>query len=221
MTDLPQPVRDLARAHGVTDRDAGPTVTLTQTGRMQTKPGGRWMAFAARQTIATRTCAFDWRARFAPLGAIHVRDALVDGAGMLRVSLFGLITLQRMPPSRDLTRGELMRYLAELPWVPQAILHNPHLRWRVIDPGTLAVSAGQGADAAEVTLTLDTHGRVAGTHAPDRSLNGQPTPWVGRFADYRLQGGLWLPFSGEVAWVVDGAEAVYWRGRVVSWGMGV
>jgi len=215
---LPQAVLDLARAHGVTDDDARTTVTLTQTGRMQVKPGGRWMGFTARQTFATRACAFDWQARFGPLGAVHVRDALVDGAGVLRVSVLGLITLQQVPPSRDLTRGELMRYLAELPWVPQAILHNPHLRWRAIDAATLAVSAGQGENAAEVTLTLDASGRVVAMYAPDRSLNGQPTPWVGRFADYRRQDGLWLPFLGEVAWVVDGVEGVYWRGKVGRWG---
>ena len=215
---LPQAVLDLARAHGVTDDDARTTVTLTQTGRMQVKPGGRWMGFTARQTFATRTCAFDWQARFGPLGAVHVRDALVDGAGVLRVSVLGLITLQQVPPSRDLTRGELMRYLAELPWVPQAILHNPHLRWRAIDAATLAVSAGQGENAAEVTLTLDASGRVVAMYVPDRSLNGQPTPWVGRFADYRRQDGLWLPFLGEVGWVAAGVEGVYWRGKVGRWG---
>ena len=214
---LPQPVLDLARAHGVKDQDVRSTVTLTQTGRMQTKPGGRWMNFTARQTFATRTCAFDWRARFAPFGAIRVRDALKDGAGVLRVTVFGVIPLQQMPPSRDLTRGELMRYLAELPWVPQAILHNPHLRWRVIDKRTLAVRSGEGETAAEVDLTLDTHGRVVGIYAPDRSLNGKPTPWVGRFADYRQQDGLWLPFSGEVGWVVDGVKTVYWQGKLESW----
>jgi len=216
---LPQQVRALAHAHGVQGGDPRHTVTLTQTGQMQTKPGGRWMGFTARQTFATRICAFDWQARFAPFGALQVRDALVGGVGMLRVSLLGLITLQQMPASRDLTRGEVMRYLAELPWVPQAILHNSALRWQAVNATTLTVSAGEGEATCTVTLTLDTLGRVARIYAPDRSLNGKPTPWVGRFTDYLQQDGLWLPFAGEVAWVVDGVEGVYWRGKVTNWNL--
>lgn len=72
---------------------------------MQTKLGGRWTGFTVRQNFATRTCAFDWQARVAPFGTIHVRDALVDGAGVPRVTAFGLIPLQQMPPSRDLGAG--------------------------------------------------------------------------------------------------------------------
>ena len=215
---MTQPQQDLADAHGVDFGDTRKTVTLTQTGQMQTKLGGPWLNFTARQTFATDRCAFDWQARFGPLGALHVRDALLDGEGVLRVSLFGLITLQHMPPSRDLTRGELMRYLAELVWVPQAILHNPTLRWQKLDATTLTVSTGVAETACTVTLTLDPQGRVASIYAPDRSLNGQPTPWLGRFSDYHLQDGLWLPFGGEVAWVVNGVEGVYWRGKVGRWG---
>ena len=28
---------------------------------------------------------------------------------------------------------------------------------------------------------------------------------------------MWLPFSGEVAWVIDGDEVLYWQGQIESW----
>ena len=40
--------------------------------------------------MEARSCAFDWHARFAPLGLIHVRDALVGGVGMLDVKALGV-----------------------------------------------------------------------------------------------------------------------------------
>lgn len=118
-------------------------------------------------------------------------------------------------------RGELMRYLAELAWAPDAILFNTALRWREDGPDGLAVSAGAGETAAEVMLSLDNEGRIAGAFAPDRPRSATapflPTPWRGRFSDYRQHRGMWLPFAGEVAWEINGKEEIYWQGRVEHW----
>jgi hypothetical protein len=114
-----------------------------------------------------------------------------------------------------------MRYLAELAWAPAAILLNTTLRWRDDGPDTLAVSAGAGETASEVMLSLDSDGRIAGGFAPDRPRSATapflPTPWRGRFSDYRLHSDLWLPFAGEAAWEIDGKGVLYWQGRIELW----
>lgn len=98
---------------------------------------------------------------------------------------------------------------------------NTTPRWRELGPGTLVVSAGTGAVTADVTLTLVQDGRIAGAFAADRPRPATPptlpTPWPGRFADYRLHGGIWLPFAGEVAWEIEGKEVVYWQGQIKTW----
>src|ERR1700737_585298 len=149
---LPAAVYDLALRLGANPERNRTTVNLTQTGRM--KPGGaaRWMSFSAKQTIATRECAFEWLARAGPLGMVSVCDALKDGEGRLDVLALGIIPIARAEHSSALMRGELMRYLAELAWAPDAILLNTELRWREDGPDRLAVSAGVGETAAEVTL---------------------------------------------------------------------
>lgn len=53
-----------------------------------------------------------------------------------------------------------MRYLAELPWAPDAILFNTHLRWRKESAGHFIVGAGTREVAAEVTLMLDQQDRL-------------------------------------------------------------
>jgi hypothetical protein len=223
-TKLLASVYDLALRLGARPGASSRDVRLKQTGRMRTKLDGEsWMAFTAIQSISTRACAFDWRARAGPFGMVTARDALKDGEGRLDVMALGFIPIARAPHTPALVRGELMRYLAEIAWAPDAILHNTELRWRNDGPDTLAVSAGSGDTASEVVLSLDSEGRIAGAFAPDRPRSATepilPTPWRGRFSDYRRHADRWLPFAGEVAWDVGGKEIVYWQGRMTQWWM--
>ena len=80
---------------------------------------------------------------------------------------------------------------------------------------------GDGDRAAEVMLTLDSEGRIASAFAPDRPRSATspilPTPWRGRFSDYRFHDAVGLPFAGEVAWEIDGMQEIYWQGRIEHW----
>jgi hypothetical protein len=219
---LPAAVYDLAMRLGVKPDDDRGGVNLTQTGRMKRSlDTASWMAFTATQTISTRASEFDWLAKFGPFGMVSARDALQDGEGRLDIMALGVVPIARAAHTPALLRGELMRYLAELAWAPSALLRNATLRWRNDGPDSFAVSAGQGEAAAEVTLSLDSDGRIAGAYAPDRPRSvgalDLPTPWRGRFADYRRHHGCWLPFSGEVAWEIHGKQEIYWQGRIKSW----
>lgn len=221
---LPRRIRDLALALGADPDNRSGSVNLYQTGRMKLGLTSRfWLPFAAYQTISLGTCGFNWTARFQPLGWLSVTDALEDGAGRLDVTAMRVFPFVRSCASRELTRGELMRYLAELSLAPDAMLHNPHLRWRVDNADSFTVGAGHGTDAAEVTMTLGTDGRVASVFAPDRARSIKPpflrTPWCGHFDNYRKVQGRWIPHTAQVAWVVDGVTLPYWRGALTEWSM--
>jgi len=222
---LPHAVHELALRLGAAPQIDPRGVRLTQTGRMKTKLDAKsWMPFTATQSFSTRACGFDWRARAGPFGVVTARDALLDGEGRLDVTALSFIPIARAAHTPALVRGELMRYLAELAWGPDAILHNTELRWRTEGPDTFAVSAGSGETASEVVLSLDSEGRIASAFAPDRPRSATaptlPTPWRGRFSDYRRHNGRWLPFAAEVAWEIDGEEIVYWQARIDRWDMG-
>ena len=221
-TVLPGAVHDLAVRLGADPQTGLREVRLRQSGRMKTQLGAQsWMPFTATQTISIRVCTFDWLAHAGPFGMISARDALAAGEGRLDVTAIGFIPIARAEHSSALMRGELMRYLAELAWAPDAIFHNDELRWQVDGPDTLTVSAGSGETASDVVITLDSEGRIAGAFAPDRPRSATapilPTPWRGRFSDYRQHEGRWLPFAGEVAWEIEGKEIVYWQGYLESW----
>jgi hypothetical protein len=83
--------------------------------------GERPMAFRATEDFAVDRVGFSWRARFPIVGplAMTVVDGFADGAGKLRVSLFGIPLQTQAGPETNV--GEAMRYLAELAWAPHAI----------------------------------------------------------------------------------------------------
>lgn len=216
-------VNELAARLGVSPTSESRTVTLRQTGRMRRDADSDWMTFSARQTISTATSAFDWRARTGPMGTVSVRDSYSKGHGSIGVRLMGLVPLSPIAESTALSRGELMRYLAELAWAPDALLCNTSLRWRNGGGQRLIVGAGLQDGAVEIALDLDKHGRIAGAYAVDRprAVKGgfSPTPWRARFSDFHQHLGRWIPFWGEAGWVIDGTYFICWEGFIREWEM--
>jgi hypothetical protein len=218
---LPKAVVDLATGNGAGRAASPKRIRFTQTGRMRSGPNGRWMGFRAEQTIALDRCSFSWNARMGPFGVVQVEDSLDGGRGCLRVKALGVVPLMRAPAGKELDRGELMRYLAELAWAPDAILLNRTLRWETPSERCFVVSAGPADNTASVTLECDVAGHVVAVAASDRPMfaNGQyrATPWFGRFFQYEHHAGYRLPFRAEVGWQIDGEHIVCWEARLLEW----
>lgn len=219
---LPQGLIDLALRLGADPKGASDEVGFSQTGKMRISLNSRlWLPFTARQTMSVKSCAFAWNARFSPLGYMTVTDALEEGGGRLDVTALGVVPIVRSKRSAALTRGELIRYLAELPLVPDAILHNRDLSWREVDASTIAVTVGSGDTACEVVLGLGPDQRIVSAFCADRAASATPPfapmPWRGQFSNYRLTNGRWIPSSAQVGWVIDGKVDTYWKGRIHTW----
>jgi len=226
--DNPEPLlqmaSDLALRLGADPACPFDSVGFSQTGSMRINLNSwLWLPFTARQTMSVRSCAFVWNAHFRPLGYMTVTDALEDGTGRLDVTALGMIPVVHSKPSTALTRGEMIRYLAELPLAPDAILHNRALAWCEIDATTLAVSAGSGDTACEVVLGLGPDQRIISAFCADRATSATPPfapmPWLCAFADYRQQNGRWIPTAAKVGWVIDGRVDNYWSGRMQDWAL--
>lgn len=193
-------------------------VTLTQVGEMRDPPATRWMRFSARQTIAVDCPDFRWTARTGPLGCVTVVDALDRGSGELSVSLFGMLPLTRVKGVTAVTEGELMRYLAELPFAPDAIVGNRDLCCSIRSETIFAVGVGDVA----IDVELDGDGRIGSVRANRPRKEGSAfvvRPWRGRLFDYRETHHRWIPHAAEVGWVLEGELRIAWRGRIINWGM--
>jgi hypothetical protein len=217
-SDLPPDVLALAQRLGA--RAGGGVVALRQQGRMWSAPGARPMTFEARQTASASRVDYLWRARIGPGRLVTAADYHVAGVGGLEVKALGVLSLAHQVGGPEMAQGEALRYLAELPWNPDAILMNRDLAWTVVSSSTLRVALG----AAAITFILDKDGLPQSMSAPSRGYldkgRVRSLPWQGRFSRYQRLAGRMLPTKGEVAWVIDGIEFIYWRADVTAWSAG-
>lgn len=222
-TEAPHDLPDLVRRYlSRTLPDAGGTpasVRIAQEGEMWLKPGGHALRFTAVEELAVDRVTFTWRARFR-LG-LRTIDSYTDGEGALEARILGLRVMRQHGP--DLSLGEAMRYLAELPWVPHAMQANRELRWEELDARTVQVSSDVGTRSAAVQLHFDGGGdiaRASATHPYPQGNTATTMPWSGAFSDYAVLAGVRLPTSAEVQWELPSGPFIYWRGRIASFEAG-
>lgn len=183
--------------------------------------GGRWRRFDSVQRVSTHPPGFDWdaRVRLAPGLPIRVHDAYVAGDGLLRASVLGLFDVASLQGGGAIAEGELMRWLAEAAWYPTALGPQGPVRWTVRDARSARAHLRDGATAIALDVHFGDDGliRRVRAEARGRAIGDRivPTPWEGRFWDYRAVDGMLVPGQGEVGWIVDGRFEPYWRGRVV------
>ncbi len=220
-TGLPGAVRSLALRCGAREDEPGRAVMLSQTGFMRNGAEDRPISFTAEETIQLGVTEFRWAARCEPMNLLTVKDELLGEQGKLSLLAFGAVPLFPAIAGPQATRGETMRYLAELPWAPDAILHNSELTWRTLDSRTLLVSAGKGALYSRVVLKLGDDGLVCAVHAEDRprreGRHFVERNWRGRFSAYQERHGRVVPGRGEVGWVVEGSGFDCWVGELQDW----
>ncbi len=218
--DLPAPVRQFAERGLAGDGSLARAVRITQEAEL--KRGDGWQSSRAGQHIAVTEPGFVWLAEAPgwPVPAARVVDRFVRGEGLLEVRLLGSIPVARFEgPDADV--GEAMRYLAELPWVPDAILANRAISWSEVDAQTVEAAMMVAARRVAVRFVFDEAGDVVEMNATGRpDVAGGETilrDWRGIFTDYGQIGGRRIPHRGEVGYVDGGTYAPYFRGRVTSY----
>ena len=141
--------------------------------------------------------------------------------GLLRAALLGLIPVARAD-GPDIDRAEAMRYLAELPWAPDAILGNPAIIWRMVDDTVAEAALDVAGQRAAVRFRFNAAGDIVEVHAPSRPTtddqgNAVDLPWQGYFRDYRMIGPRRVPAEAEVGYVHADGFRPYFQGRITDY----
>lgn len=200
-------------------------VPLPETVEMRQKGAfllnGIWRQFRATERYSVARCEFAWdaRIRIAPLLDVCVRDGWHRGQGSMHASVGGIIPIVRQDGGSPLNTGALLRYLAEAPWLPLAMLPRYGVLWERIDDRRARAHLQDCGVTVSLEFTFDgTEGIGVYTPSRPREVRGryEPTPWSGRFWRYGERCGMRIPLEGEVAWIVDGEAQPYWRGTIVS-----
>jgi hypothetical protein len=192
-------------------------VRVVQTGEMVLRPGRRPLRFDAVEEFSTDQVAFAWRARFPIIGslALRVTDSYQPPDGSLEVRLLGIPVQRRS--GAELARGEAFRYLAEIPWVPHAILVNGQLQWQDVDERTVEVSTDVAGERVAVRLIFEGDDIVQTVaDRPRLEAGGALTRWIGEYRHYASFDDVRVPSRGEVRWELPQGPFTYWRGTITS-----
>jgi hypothetical protein len=229
---IPEIVRNFADKAGVPAANPPLSAFFHQLSEMRMNPGEPWMKLHSEEAMSVRKPGFVWYAeqKRSFFVIMRVVDAFVEGRGTLNVRLLGSFPLVDMVgPGTD--EAELMRYLAELPWVPDALMHNPDLRWHQIEPNVVEVETGAGDTLVKVQFHFDEAGDIVEMHADERGRAEGPEvvkrPWRAYYSDYRKIDGEFagetgyrrVPTRAEVGWILDDGYFAYWRGQIATYGL--
>jgi hypothetical protein len=219
---LPAPVQRYFRAALKEGQPMVAAVRMEHAGTFNmSETGEQWQPFTSTQHAVTRRPGFDWDGRIAMLPGLPVRvhDAYIAGEGLLHATLLGLFTLADLRGTREMAEGELMRFLAEAPWYPTALLPSQGVRWEGVDDASAKATLEDGENVVTLLFRFDEEGLITSVRAEARGRTVQgaivPTPWEGRWWNYEVRDGMRVPLEGEVAWLLPGGAKPYWRGRIV------
>lgn len=179
-----------------------------------------WRPFTSLQEVRTNRPGFVWDARIGMAPGLHafVHDAYVAGEGVLHATLAGLFAVMEQPSTPELAQGEALRYLAETPWYPSALLPGHGITWEALDDERAVAVLHDGDVVVRLTFAFGDDGLVSDVHtdARYREVAGEQvaTPWAGRFWDYQRRDGVLVPIEGEVAWLLPEGRRPYWRGTI-------
>ena len=218
---LPAPVRRYLSHVLRDDQPVVRAVRLTQRGTFRSGgTGSPWNDFTATQHVTIQPPGFVWDAsiRMLPGIAVRVLDAYTDGHGMLWARLGGMVPVADPTPGPSLDEGELLRYLAEAPLYPTALLPDAGVTWTAVDDRSARATLEHHGTTASLLFHFNDRNEVERVTGKRPFLKDDGTserrPWKGTWDNYEHRDGLRVPTDGEVAWIHPEGEASYWRGHI-------
>ena len=204
---LPAPVQRYFRA---VLKDGQPfiataTFELAGTINMSSTGGDNWKPFTSSQRAVIHRPGFLWNGRVSMLPglAARVHDSYIAGTGTLHAAMLGLFTVAEVQGGGEIARGELMRYFAEMPWYPTALLPSQGVRWAAVDDRSANATRVDGPISLTLLFRFDDVGLITSVHADARGSGvGKDMvmlPWDCNVSNYRLRHGMRVPTRGGAA----------------------
>jgi hypothetical protein len=217
---LPDPVQRYFQAVLKDGQPIVASVNLSQQGLFNmSETKAKWSLFTATQFVTTQRPGFDWDARIqmAPGVSAFVHDAYMLGEGSLHVSLLGLFTVADVRETPQAAQGELLRFFAEMPWYPTALLPSQGVRWEAIDNTSARATLTDAPTTVSLVFRFNAEGTIETMRAEARYRDKLTAmPWSGRFWDYSTRDGMLIPLQGEVGWEYPDGIRLYYKGKVTE-----
>jgi hypothetical protein len=218
---LPAPVQRYFRAVLTDGQPIIAAATLEMAGTINmSATAEQWKPFTSQQRVVTRRPGFLWDAQVHMFPGVPARvlDSYVAGQGRLIAKLLGLFTVAEAHGGGELARGEFMRWFAEAPWYPTALLPSQGVRWQAVDDASANATIVDGQLTLTLLFRFDEAGLIASVRAEARGAGvGKDMvmlPWDCSFSNYQPRDGMLIPMTGEAAWMRPQGRKAYFVGNV-------
>lgn len=212
---LPKPVQRWLNTAGVIDAKRIHTSRSKQTALVRLdKNSDKWMELEADQYVTVDKPGFLWKAKFkvAPFVNIVGRDLYSDGKGHMLIKFQSLFTIAD-EKGYEIDQGTLVRYLAEIVWVPTAALED-YITWEEIDEHSAKATMTYEDVSASGIFTFDDEGNVIHFIA-DRygDFDGEfiMQPWTISMEDHQVLGGFKMPVNAQITWKLDSGDYTWYK----------
>ncbi len=223
LAHLPEPVQRYLRIVLTPGQPIISTLSFSHSGTfMLNGASAKWQSFSSTQHVVVNRPGFVWNARIQSVAgsSIYVHDSYIAREGALQASLFGVVDMVNIKGTKEMAEGELLRFLAETPLYPTALLPRHGISWEAIDSRSASATLTDQELRVTMTFKFNEMGVIEQVWARARAQLTEHgivyMPWQGTFWDYQARDGMTVPLQAEVSWMAPGGAKPYYRGRLTA-----
>lgn len=207
---LPSPVQKWLITSGVLDRERAYNARLKQTADIRMDQNQEnWIPLEADQYISVIQPGFLWDAKIKMAPFLHVsgRDLYDSGAGNMLIKFQSLFTIADAT-GYEIDQGTLVRFLAEIVWVPSAALED-YMTWEPIDDYSARARMEYRGVSATGVFTFDEDGNPIHFIAERYGeFDGEYVllAWSTVMGGHQFMDGYKVPTTASITWELDSGD---------------
>jgi hypothetical protein len=182
---------------------------------------GRWAPFTASGVYRVYPLSFEWRARFRILPGVWIvaEDGYRGNQGWGSARLWGILPMGKRTDPEVLV-SQVVRHLAELPWLPCLVLAAPSLTWAEVGATRFEVRSEAAGREVVVRFDISDEGDVVRASSPARPYDVPggfaEAPWIYEFGDHGEFNGMRVPGTAVARFERNEGPWEYLRMRIRS-----
>lgn len=213
LEDLPKAVQQWLQKSGAMEKESATCARIKQVGRMRTSPDGKWMNFTAEQYFDFSNPGFVWTTQVEVMPLVNMvgRDKFTNGEGSMLIKFLSLIPVVNESNNEKINSGTMLRYMGELAWFPNTVLHTP-VTWEPIDSLSAKANLQYRNTRAEGIFYFSETGDFEAFEA-DRYYGGGADAklerWRVEAVDYKDMNGIRTPYKNRVIWKLKDGDFIW------------
>ncbi|OIJ14206.1 hypothetical protein BKP37_08975 [Anaerobacillus alkalilacustris] len=211
---LPDPVQKWLVTSGILDREMAYFARSKQTAFVRLDQNQEnWMPLEADQYFTVKEPGFLWKAKFKIAPFLHIagRDLYDNGTGHMLIKFQSFFTVADAT-GYEIDQGTLIRYLAEIVWVPSAALQD-YITWEAIDETSVKATMSFQNISASGVFTFDEEGNpihfIADRYG-EFDGNFIKKPWSIEMYDHQFIDGYKVPTKAKITWKLDNGDYTWY-----------